>query len=100
MKMRSLVAVPVLFSLFLACGPLDPDPVPAEALASAEPALASKFRRAAEPVRGQYIVVLADGAPEVESVAVEQTRLAGGEVGRTFRHALRGYVLRAPEAAA
>ena len=60
----------------------------------------TKLLKAAEPVGNQYIVVLHDGAKDVDAVAAQQALAAGGQVGLTFKHALLGYVLRADEAAA
>lgn len=45
----------------------------------------------ADPIPGQYIVVLEDGA-DVADVAADHKRLAKAEVLDTYGHALRGYV--------
>jgi subtilisin family serine protease len=60
----------------------------------------SKFLRAAQPVPGQYIVVLKERTSDVRAISEEHARAHGGRVDRTFHHALRGYVLHAPEAVA
>lgn len=79
----------------------------------AVPALAGTFTPRAGGVRGQYIVVLQEGiarragasalgAPgrTVAGTAWELSRAYGGEVRQVWEHALQGFVIRLPEAAA
>ena len=68
---------------------------------------AEKFRRAERPVKNEYIVVLNDHAagPKgeqslVPTVAANLRAIYGGAVRRTFQHALLGFSVRLPEAAA
>jgi len=61
---------------------------------------ASGFLRSKEPIAGQYVVVLRDDVRDVDAIATEHARAAGGQVTRAYHHALRGYVLRASEASA
>jgi aqualysin 1 len=60
----------------------------------------SKLLKAAEPIADEYIVVLDEAAANVQAIAEEHARTHRAQVGRRFQHALRGYVLRAPEAVA
>ena len=68
---------------------------------------AEKFLRAERPVRNEYIVVLNDLATGprgdhslVNTVAANLRDIFGGAVQRTYRHALSGFSIRIPEAAA
>ncbi|HVE81762.1 MAG TPA: S8 family serine peptidase [Myxococcales bacterium] len=73
-----------------ACGPSQPSLT-----------AAPRFLRAAEPVPNQYIVILDDAAgADVEAFSAEQVSALGGEVRQTYRSAVRGYALAAPEAVA
>ena len=97
------LVTPLLAAMALACN--GPDLADQDDALGASPAASnltpdSKFRRSAEPVPNQYVVVLADDTDDVVATAVVQARTSGGEIGRTFHHALRGYVLRASESAA
>ncbi|HZN95930.1 MAG TPA: S8 family serine peptidase, partial [Myxococcales bacterium] len=99
MRIRVLLAA-ALGLAFVACsGDLPYEDDATATTQAALPTKSPKFLRAKEPVLNQYIVVLQDGA-DVRSISGEHVRARGGEVGPTFHHALRGYVLRAPEAAA
>lgn len=84
-------------------------PEAADSHASANaPALtaSSKFLRSRDAVRGQYIVVLQDAdrraahAEPVAEVARRLTAQSGGQVFRTYSHALRGFAARMTEAQA
>ncbi len=59
-------------------------------------AAAGRLLRMPERVPDQYIVVLKEDA-DVDAVASGLAGAHGGRVGQVFRHALRGYVLHAPE---
>ena len=99
MRIRVLLAA-ALGLAFVACsGDLPYEDDATATTQAALPTKSPKFLRAKEPVLNQYIVVLQDGA-DVRSISGEHVHARGGEVGPTFHHALRGYVLRAPEAAA
>ncbi|MDY7226713.1 S8 family serine peptidase [Hyalangium rubrum] len=61
--------------------------------------------RSKNPVPEQYIVVLKDAEPGLAAASAEQATLAlesrhGVKAERTFKHALRGFVVRASEARA
>ena len=62
----------------------------------------NKFRRSQTPVRDQYIVVLKDDTPdkEIAPVTNELATRHGGNVDRIFKHAIKGFSARMPEAAA
>ncbi|HZH77536.1 MAG TPA: S8 family serine peptidase [Archangium sp.] len=63
----------------------------------AEPA--ARFRRSPKPVQGEYIVVLQpDAHRDAREVAQELSKNYRGQVGRVFRHALRGFVAHMSEA--
>jgi len=62
-----------------------------------------RLLRSANPVRGQYIVVLKSEvatAQDVQQVARTLAERHGGQPGSTFHHAVRGFVVRLSEAAA
>lgn len=68
---------------------------------------ADKFRRVERPVPNQYIVVLNDLAAGprgehslVPTVAANLRAIHGGSVSRIYQHALPGFSIRLPEAAA
>ena len=68
---------------------------------------AEKFRRAERPVLNEYIVVLNDFAAGptgihslVPTVAANLRDIHGGSVKRIYQHALQGFTIRLPEAAA
>ncbi|WP_147652236.1 S8 family serine peptidase [Vulcaniibacterium gelatinicum] len=77
--------------------------------AFALPAEAADLRVARQPVKGQYIVVLKEEVaslasersqrPRVATVAQEIARAHRANVMRSFEHALRGFVVRADDAA-
>ena len=82
---------------------------PAAELATSQPA-AAEFRHAAQPVQGEYIVVLREevaalaseaalraGVPMVETVASDMARAHGARVQETFSHVLRGFVVQADD---
>lgn len=81
----------------------------AAALASSPVALAGDFRPAADPVRGEYIVVLEPDAARLDhepgrarpvaAVADEFAARFGANVLRSYRHVLRGFVVAAGEEA-
>ena len=99
MPLRPLLAAALGLTL-LACS--TELPAGDVATASAQAALSSpKLLRVKEPVPGEYVVVLQDGA-DVQAVAGEQARSLGfaAPPATLFQHALRGYVLRGPESAA
>ena len=74
---------------------------PSQAQQSAAKHLA-KFIKAKRPVNNEYIVVLRKEIPssDVEPVAAALTRLHGGSLMGVFHHALKGFGIRMPEAAA
>lgn len=61
-----------------------------------------KFRRAAKPIRDRYIVVLKPEtkSEEVEATANELLAKHGGNVDRLYTHAIKGFSIQLPEAAA
>jgi subtilisin family serine protease len=60
---------------------------------------ATKFRLSAEPVEGEYIVVLEPQAGlNVDASASELAKAYRGQAGRVFRHALKGFVAHMSEA--
>jgi len=65
---------------------------------------AGKFLKSqgANAIPDQYIVVLRDNTPgrDVDSVAAEMAQGHGGTIGHVYRHALKGFSIRLPEAAA
>ena len=65
----------------------------------------ARFLRAAEPVQGEYIVVLKEqpgllGSSDVASQARSMARAYSTQVLNTYSHALRGFVMQGDEAAA
>ena len=66
------------------------------------PAQADKFRRAAKPVRDRYIVVLKreTKSEEVESTKNELLAKHGGNADHIYTHAIKGFSVQMPEAAA
>jgi serine protease len=79
------------------------------AMAPVNPAEAADFRTTARPVEGQYIVVLKDDVaalaheqsrrPGIASVATEMARSHRATMLRSFNRVLRGFVVRADDAA-
>jgi serine protease len=73
------------------------------------PAFSADLRAARNPIRGQYIVVLKDGAASlatersstarVSAVANAMSARHGARVKKSFEHALRGFVVQADDAA-
>jgi subtilisin family serine protease len=63
---------------------------------------AEKFRRVQKPVLNSYIVVLKEAAPGVDTAAVaaELAGRHGGNVKHVYQHALKGFAVELPEAAA
>src|SRR5215204_4923050 len=63
---------------------------------------AEKFRRVEKPVPNSYIVVLKDAAPGVDTAAVaaELAGRHGGNVKHVYQHALKGFAVELPAAAA
>ena len=61
-----------------------------------------KFHRAAKPVRDRYIVVLKRETPkeEVEATTNELLAQQGGNVDHIYTHAIKGFSIQMPEAAA
>ena len=61
-----------------------------------------KFHRAAKPVRDRYIVVLKRETPseEVEATTNELLAQHGGNVNHIYTHAIKGFSIQMPEAAA
>ena len=78
-------------------------------VAAISTAAAAEFRTVARPVQGQYIVVLKESAARIASearpnalVSTIAAQMAGShrvQVVRSFDHALRGFVVRADDAA-
>jgi hypothetical protein len=67
------------------------------------PAAAAKFRRVGKPIANQYIVVFEDKAVGRNGVAAAAQALArahGGEIIHIYEHALKGFAVKLPEAAA
>jgi aqualysin 1 len=89
--MRHLLAPAAFGLLFVACAD---DDLSSTTQLSTE----AKILRAAERVPNQYIVVLRDDVSDVQAVAQEHTRTFGAQMGVSFQHALRGYVLKGSEA--
>jgi serine protease len=81
----------------------------ASLICAALPAFSADFRTAKTPIRGQYIVVLKDGAASLANerssaarVSIVARDMAGkhrARVKRSFEHALRGFVAQADDAA-
>ena len=61
-----------------------------------------KFHRVGKPVRDQYIVVLKPDTPgeEVEAVTNDLLAKHGGTTGYIYTHAIKGFSIQMPEAAA
>ena len=81
----------------------EPQEFPPAAGGASELRAEGRLLRSADPVRGQYIVVLKSEtatAQNVQQVARTLTERHGGQPGSTFHHALRGFVVRLSEAAA
>lgn len=100
-----LLAVAVFVSLF-AIAPSS-STGQSERAQEVSPQAVGKFLRAERPVPNEYIVVLNDLAAGpggehslVPTVAANLRAIHGGVVKRTFRHALLGFTIRMPEAAA
>ncbi len=67
--------------------------------ASLQTELSGKFRRSANRVESEYIVALkADAYRDAREVAHELAKTHKGQVGRVYRHALRGFMARMSEA--
>ncbi|QRK10790.1 S8 family serine peptidase [Archangium violaceum] len=67
------------------------------------PVIPGKLLKSAEPIAGQYIVVLRDSDVALASVSSMAQGLAarhGAQVTRTYSHALNGFVVRTNEAGA
>lgn len=62
----------------------------------------AKFRRSEKAILNQYVVVLKDSIAQdnVATVAKELSRIHGGKIKHVYEHALKGFALRLPEAAA
>ncbi|HEX2211781.1 MAG TPA: S8 family peptidase [Longimicrobium sp.] len=69
---------------------------------TATPRQATEARAAArgEPIPGQYIVLFKDGVPDVAATARGLAAAHGGRVLNTWEHAVRGFSVRIPDAAA
>jgi subtilisin family serine protease/PKD repeat protein len=75
------------------------DTAPVTREAAIKESRATKFRLSAEPVAGEYIVVLESGADvDADAAAAELARAYRGQSGRVFRHALKGFVAYMSEA--
>jgi PKD repeat protein len=98
--MRTLLAPALLGLVIVGCSDDVPSSAPAPARAPLSSSPGSKLLKVARPVSDQYIVVLRDPTSDVRAIAQEHARVHGAHVGREFHHALRGYVLHAPEAVA
>jgi subtilisin family serine protease len=66
----------------------------------ADPPAGEELPPAGTRAPGRYIVVLRDEAPDVDRVAAELARRAGGAVGHVMRDALKAFVVQLPNAAA
>ncbi len=88
--MRIRIAAVATALVFGACSSHEP---------SADAQRSPKLLLAAHPVSGQYIVVLNDGA-DVPSLAQELANKHGGNLLRTYQHAMRGFALKLPKAQA
>lgn len=62
----------------------------------------AKFRKSERAILNQYVIVLKDSvAPaDVAAVAKQLSRIHGGKIKNVYEHALKGFALRLPEAAA
>ncbi len=62
----------------------------------------AKFRRSEKAILNQYVVVLKDSIAQddIATVAKELARIHGGKIKHVYEHALKGFALRLPEAAA
>ncbi len=62
----------------------------------------AKFRRSEKAILNQHVVVLKDSIAQddVATVAKELARIHGGKIKHVYEHALKGFALRLPEAAA
>ncbi|HEX6291589.1 MAG TPA: S8 family serine peptidase [Herpetosiphonaceae bacterium] len=91
MRLRALVVIVALYVLAF-------QPVPARGAGQAE----GNIRRVQPAIPDQYVVVLKDDiAPaRVAGVAADLARTHGGTLHHVYQHALKGFSLRLPEAAA
>ena len=66
------------------------------------PHASGKFRRVQDRIPGQYVVVFKDDVPaqDVPALAAELGRTHGGRTGHVYTHALKGFSVELPEAAA
>jgi len=98
MKMQRWAVLPLL-AVFAACADDAPEPTAPERAAPQMSAL-----QAGEVIPDEYIVVLrpsaAPSAAAVPAVAADLARRNGGQVLRTYGHALRGFAVRMPAQAA
>ena len=101
--MRPLSAIMAAASLTVMACNVEPSAetasTPHTRAAELRPEHAGKFRRSTHAVEGQYIVVLEPGAyQDAREVAQELARTYRGQVGRVYRHALRGFLAHMSEA--
>ena len=101
--MRFLKTSAVMTFLCLgACAPESTEPTASPGEHTQPLSLGGRLLRSSQPVKGQYIVVLAE-PPEralAERVSVSAQRLVarhGGRVFQTYEHALRGFAVRMTE---
>ncbi len=88
-------------ALTLSLGVLGVSPAVAQGQGHAT-ASEGKFRRAENAIADSYIVVLKDDLPraDVEEVAADLARAHGGVTRHVYEHAIKGFSVRMPEAAA
>jgi subtilisin family serine protease len=99
--MRFVSALTAAASLSLVACNADsqPEPVIPSATAALQAERPAKFLRSANRVPSQYIVVLKpDAYRDAREVAHELAKSYRGQLGRVFRHALRGFVVNMSEA--
>jgi subtilisin family serine protease len=93
---RFFAAMAISFGL-AACAdvPSAPDISPSEASVARQ-----QGGRTRDPIPNQYIVVLKDDARDVPGLARQLAAAHGGQVRRTYEHALKGFSVQIPAAAA
>jgi aqualysin 1 len=100
----TLLGLALLIGLFIAVPPTSKNAEPATGTSTQ---VTDKFLKAARAVPDQYIVVLHEWAagPKgtgsfVPTVAADLVAIHGGAIGKIYQHALLGFSVRLPEAAA
>src|SRR6266851_1301193 len=74
------IVVTIIVLLFLSASPMLSAPRPE-----------ATVRKAAEPVRNEYLIMLNVPADDVPKVAKELTKRYGGEVLAVWQHAVKGF---------